>query len=786
MGVVEPAPAPVSVLPASGVRVARRRLGGGAAAELGVRALTTACVLAVAAYGLSEVPGLRHPSGHSGLWDERIFPLTQLLCGVLCLVRAWRGPREQRLGGACLGVGLLFYGAGNAVWAAREGGLPGSGGPTAADTLWLAFYPCAYVGVLLLARQTRRLAPSVWLDGVVAGLGVAAYTGLLLAPALQGAMHASLGAVGVNLAYPAADLLLAAVTVAALGLQGWRPTPAVALLVAALVVFAGSDAHFLLHTDQVYLRGDWRELGWVLAPLLVALAAGRVPRRNEGAERARPLLAVPLLCTWAALALLGYDHVAHAPAVPAALALATVVAATVRMLWTLREVRALARSRELARTDDLTGLPNRRAFYDGARALLGDGDLANRALLLLDLNRFKEVNDTLGHLAGDQLLTAVARRLHNLTRPGDLLARLGGDEFALLLATATRHEAQRVADEIRRAMSAPVQVERMALQVDASVGIALAPAHGMDVSALLRCADIAMYRAKADSSGHRVYDSSCDDNTAVRLQTIDELRHAIDAGELVLHYQPKVELVNGAVYSVEALVRWQHPTRGLLGPGAFLPLAETSGQMLALTGRVLDMALDQAQAWWRAGTPLAVAVNLPVSMLLDVTLPERIAGALAQRGLPAAALQVEITEELLMSDRERSQGVLSRLRRVGVKIALDDFGTGYSSLAYLRELPVDELKLDRSFVSPIGTDARAAALVRSTVDLAHSLGLRMVAEGVETRTVLDALCRYGCDQAQGFYLSRPVPAAELDAWLLARRGGGSRNTVVSRRLSAAG
>jgi diguanylate cyclase (GGDEF)-like protein/PAS domain S-box-containing protein len=422
-----------------------------------------------------------------------------------------------------------------------------------------------------------------------------------------------------------------------------------------------------------------------------------------------------------------------------------------------------------ATTDPLTGLPNRQALYTEGPVFLVKKRGQRRALLLLDLDKFKEVNDSLGHDAGDRLLVEVATRLRDGVRAGDLLARLGGDEFAVLLQDAGHEEATAVAVKLQAALAERFVLNGMALHSAVSVGIALFPAAGHDLSALLRKADIAMYKAKTASDGIHVYGSFDDNDGAARLRTVDELRTAMTSDQLVLHYQPKINLDTGDVHGVEALVRWDHPTRGLLYPDAFLALVEASGLMRALTRLVLEMALDQAAVWQARGQELTVAVNLSASSLVDADLPEQIAAMLAARGVPPRALQLEITEEFLMADRDRARNILTLLRESGVQISVDDFGTGYSSLSYLRELPVDELKLDQSFVFPMADDARAAALVASTIALAHSLGLRMVAEGVENDIAYTELTRLGCDQAQGYFISRPMPAAELDHWLSNRR-----------------
>ena len=431
-----------------------------------------------------------------------------------------------------------------------------------------------------------------------------------------------------------------------------------------------------------------------------------------------------------------------------------------------REMRGLHEvlSRQ-ATTDYLTGLPNRRALHAHADVRMGGPEHQRQALLLLDMDRFKEVNDSLGHHVGDQLLIQVGARLGEHLRVGDMLVRLGGDEFAVLLGNADHDQAAAVAVKLCQVLAEPFTLEDIAVHSSVSIGIALFPDDGLDLNTLLRKADVAMYRAKAASEGHHVYGGADDTDFATRLQTVDELRTALTDDQLVVYYQPKVDLRTGEVNGVEALVRWDHPTRGLLYPDAFLGLVEESGLMRAMTRVVLEITLDQAAAWHADGRRLTIAINLSASSLVDNDLPDEVAAMLADRDLPQCALQLEITEEFLMADRDRARNILTRLRRHGIQISIDDFGTGYSSLSYLRDLPVDELKLDRSFIFPMADDARAAALVASTIALAHSLDLRMVAEGVENDITYTELKGLGCDQAQGYYMSRPVPSAELEQWL---------------------
>ncbi len=433
-----------------------------------------------------------------------------------------------------------------------------------------------------------------------------------------------------------------------------------------------------------------------------------------------------------------------------------------------------------ATTDYLTGLPNRRALHTYADARLGAAEQQHLALLLLDLDRFKEINDSVGHHVGDQLLIQIGSRLGEHLRAEDLLVRLGGDEFAILLGDTDQREAAAVADKLCQALAEPFTLENIEVHSSVSIGIALYPNDGPDLNTLLRKADLAMYKAKASREGHHLYGGRDDTDFTARLQTVDELRTALAQDNLDVYYQPKADLRTGEVHHVEALVRWDHPTRGLLYPDAFLDLVEEAGLMRGLTRVVLEIALDQAVVWRAEGRLLTIAVNLSASSLVDTDLPDEIAAMLADRDLPPGALQLEITEEFLMTDRTRARNILTRLRTHGIRISIDDFGTGYSSLSYLRDLPIDELKLDRSFIFPMADDARAAALVASTIALAHSLDLRMVAEGVENEVTYTELKRLGCDQAQGYYLSRPVPAAELEHWLDNRRPA-HRDTAIPRR-----
>jgi len=421
--------------------------------------------------------------------------------------------------------------------------------------------------------------------------------------------------------------------------------------------------------------------------------------------------------------------------------------------------------------DPLTDLPNRVLLHDrlGHAVATAKRDEAALTLLVLDLDRFKEVNDTLGHHAGDRLLREVALRLRSALRASDTVARLGGDEFAVVLPQADTQAAELVALQLQAALEKPLVLDGCELSVGTSIGIATFPSHGDDADTLMRHADIAMYAAKRAQGGVATYSTSHDSHSSERLTLVGALRRAIATDELSLHYQPQVDCVTGRLMGMEALVRWWHPERGLIGPDQFVPLAEQSGLIRQLTRWVLAAAIGQSARWHDLGDGVGLSINLSSHDLLDVRLPAFVASQLERWRFPAERLTLEITESALLADPDRAVGVLTQIRQLGVRVALDDFGTGYSSLSYLKEWPVDEVKVDRSFVRNLVADERDRAIVRATVDLAHSLGLEVVAEGVEDSAILQLITDMGSDRAQGYYIARPLPPSQLVRWAHAHR-----------------
>jgi diguanylate cyclase (GGDEF)-like protein len=445
----------------------------------------------------------------------------------------------------------------------------------------------------------------------------------------------------------------------------------------------------------------------------------------------------------------------------------------------------------LAQYDPLTDLPNRNLFYERLeQALISHRhESKSLALMLMDLDHFKEINDTMGHQTGDHLLQEVGRRLQSTLSKNDTVARLGGDEFGVLFPGMTEESVSLAAGKLLKALEPPFVIGELTMDVRASIGVAFFPKHGDDKHALLRRADVAMYLAKRSANSYAIYSPERDSYSPERLALMAELHRAIDNNQLFLTYQPKVDLRTARVIGLEALARWQHPEVGLIPPDQFIAMAERTGFIKSLTIWGLKTALSQASAWREQGFEIPVSVNLSARTLHDMNLPDHIADILKDHGIDAGQLELEITESVIMEDPAHALAILTRISHMGVALSIDDFGTGYSSLGYLKKLPVQTVKIDKSFVINMPMDENDALIVRSTIDLAHNLRLKVVAEGVENQNVWDRLVYFGCDAAQGYYMSRPLPVKEMTKWLLDSPWGlkgsnsGLGQTLVSSRPS---
>ncbi|MBI3995195.1 MAG: EAL domain-containing protein [Nitrospirae bacterium] len=421
----------------------------------------------------------------------------------------------------------------------------------------------------------------------------------------------------------------------------------------------------------------------------------------------------------------------------------------------------------MAYYDTLTGLPNRNMIYDrllNAIRINVDAD-KSFALLLMDLDHFKDVNDTLGHHRGDRLLQQVGSRLQTALRPSDLVARLGGDEFAVMLPLSGSGDAELVAQKVMKALEPAFLIEGLPVAVEASIGIAIYPDHGANPDSLMQRADVAMYAAKQSGRGSIIYNAEHDRHSPRRLALMGELRQAIGQNQLLLHYQPKIDLKTRRVIGVEALARWKHPEHGFIPPDEFIPPAEQTGLIKPLTLWIFNKAQRQCLVWRREGKPLTMSVNLSARNLLDPHLPDQLAKLMQTSSGVSEGLELEITESAIMADPARALESITRLRTLGIRFSIDDFGIGYSSLAYLKKLPVDSVKIDKSFVINMAGNQNDSVIVRSTVELAHNMGLKVVAEGVENRDIWDRLSALGCDEAQGYYMARPMPAEDLTRWV---------------------
>jgi diguanylate cyclase (GGDEF)-like protein len=695
---------------------------------------------------------------------------------------------------------LLSYVIGQIIWTLNENVLHVAVlFPSWADAGYLAAYPLALLAILFLPRQRRSPTSRMRIafDAVIAMIGVVTFSWyFVLGPSIMHGEGSMLGRL-VGVIYPLCTLVLIFCLILLIVRNNQRAMrPVTYLLFLAFAVLTITDTIYnFQQLHGLYMTGSLLDLGWPLGYLLLGLAARalyvlsqpQVTAQAKECERTAENAPWQILIPYAWVPTLGvlllfiWRSGDHSTLVIGVVAGAVVVLSLVlvRQIVAVRELHTLYVNNDALATanmqleiqathDALTGLPNRSFLQTRLEqeAQIARTSNISAALLLLDLDRFKEVNDTLGHTVGDILLQKIGQRLQNHLYSTDLIARLGGDEFAIVLPATDAGGAVHAARTLIGALDFPILVDGHAFSIGGSIGIALTPEHGFDVTTLLRCADVAMYVAKRSQSGHAEYSPKIDQHSPYKLALMSELRQAIADDRLLIHYQPKVSFSLGRMVGVEALVRWPHPMHGLIPPEDFIPLAERTGLIGPLTRWVLERAVRQCQDWEHGGLHINVAVNLSTHTLYDPKLLSTVTGLLKTYKVAPSRLTLEITESMLMEEPEQAQVVLADLRALGVSIAIDDFGTGYSSLAYLKRLPIDEVKIDKAFIHGLGIDADPAdaAIVQAVVAMARPLQCEVVAEGVESAEAWTFLQELGCDLAQGYYCSRPLPAAKLEHW----------------------
>ena len=695
----------------------------------------------------------------------------EIVASGLCIARGI-ARQAGRAAPLLLGFGLLSWAIGDFFLNAESIGGATPSTPSMADLFYLLFYPLAYIAtVQLLQKALGRKARPNWLDGVVAGLGAAALCSAFAFNSIEKLTGASALSTATNLAYPIGDLLLLSLVIGGTVLLSGRGTRPWYFLAGGLTVIVFGDTFNLVQSSKLATQfgADFNAIAWPTAILLISMSVW-LPNRHLDPLRPEKTagFSLPGIAATSSLVILVVGTQNGIGNVTIGLSIATLLTVGVRLAISAHRLRVLTEERHRqAHTDELTGLGNRRQLTHVLDTFFCDQSedpdaLRDLAFLFVDLNRFKEINDSFGHPAGDELLRQLGPRLTRAVGTSGSVIRLGGDELGVVLMDADAQDAETVAQRILTEIEEPFVLQKISATVGASIGIALVPSDATNGSGLLWCADVAMYRAKLGHAPYVFYDQSLDGGEN-QPKLLDELRDAIDDGDFVLHYQPQLDLRTGEILAVEALIRWPHPTLGLVPPLDFLPLAEEAGLMRPLTAWVLDEAIAQCAEWRASDTELAVSVNISSSNLLENGFVELVEELLARHDLPAYDLVIEITETTIIRDFARTQHVIQVLRNMGIVVSIDDFGAGFTSLAYLSSLAVGELKLDRAFIVGLANEggSRDLELVRATINLGHEMGLRVVAEGIEDVETLDLLSDLGCDLAQGYFISRPTPADKL-------------------------
>ena len=714
----------------------------------------------------------------SGLLRDGLIGNVALLLPMAVLLRRAADHPESRRSLLVLALGLCLYLFGNVYYV--FGGAHAF--PSPADVGYLAIYPTLLLALFLALReQLKGVRLIVGLDGLTGLLAGAAAASLVVSPLISQVWDRSLTA-ATTLAYPVCAVMVVAATVGAVGMVGRQRGPHFLVWAVGMLVFGLGDIDYAYQLAHgTYHLGTWLDASWAVGISLIAYGATHLRDNHESTLPGGGSLVVVTAASVTSIAVLAVAPSWTENPLPSVLPLLGLGVCGIRFVLAFLQLRELAAVRAQAMTDELTGIANRRALYAELDRMFDHEDSAHEdgrafALALVDLDHFKEVNDSHGHAAGDDLLRAVVARfagaLRDLQTP-HLFARLGGDEFAILLHEAgSRNASMACASALQESLVEPVQLNDLVLHVQASIGVATAPLHATNRADMLFAADAAMYAAK--SSGEPVLFHSPDavGDRRKRLEIAEDLFTALERRELTVEYQP-VYSADGRLVAAEALVRWDHPTRGRLAPGDFLGTAERYRLTPAIAERVLDVGLADLARWHAAGFDLNLAVNVSASDLRDEGLVQIVASALLEHQVPPESLTIEITETAMMRDPELAQQVMKALDDLGVRLAVDDYGTGYSSLEYLLNLPISEIKLDRAFCRHVVTELRATAIVRSTIDLTHALGLRMVAEGVEDAGTLFILRELGCDRVQGWHLGHPMPPVAFETLLSRHRSAGA-------------
>lgn len=679
---------------------------------------------------------------------------------------------HQRAAWLCIGLAVTSWAVGDIYWSAAFSSLDSADipVPSLADVFYVGMYPLAYAGFVLLARSSvTRLPASVWLDGVVTSLAAGAvFSAATLKDILDGVAGGKIAETFTNLSYPIGDLVLLVITVAAMAMVRWRRDPVWWLLGLGAGLFAIADTAYLFGlAHDTYVDGSWVDGAWMLGLTLMAYAASM--RRARQPEEVRPFTAllVPIVFSLAALIVLVVGTRVDLHPLTIAMAAGCLVAAGVRMALTFEQTRALARSQLEAKTDELSGLGNRRLLDDRLPALVSTVRPGSQlACTIIGIDHLSEINGTLGYPAGDAVLQAVGSRLRGQVPRGAVSARLGGVELAVLhTAGPDPAAAQRDVQELLTRLSDPVPADGVPVNIDLRAGIAFSPLHAGDGADLIRCASDALRRARSNGVDVEVYDPKLDLGREFGPRLMPDLLKALQTGEFFTYYQPKVDLDTGNTVELEAVLRWHHPSRGVLGADVVLPLAARAGLTRQITRALLSAAVRECAAWRRRGVNFGVAVDVAAADVLDSRLPYDLARLINGAGLPPAALMLEIAEDVLLLDHRRTAHALGQFRAFGVRLALDHYGRSAPSLTRLRTLPVDELKLDGSFLAPVLHSPQDSAVVRSTVELARSLRIRTVADGVDSRELYEAALSFNCSGVQGTAVGEPIPPHVLPQWI---------------------